>query len=98
MRYDEDEEQRFADLETALNFKRDEYIQRFFTGDVDPNNDADWNRYISDMNAVGLQEFIELQKTVYERTKKAIEEEEAEMAAAEGDAAPAAASEAPAAE
>ena len=83
MRYTEEEEQRFADLEIALNAKRDEYIQRFFTGDVDPNNDAAWAKYIDDMNKVGLQEFIELQKTVYERTKKAIEEEEAELAAAE---------------
>ena len=93
MRYNEEEEQRFADLEIALNAKRDEYIQRFFTGDVDPNNDADWNMYISDMNKVGLQEFIELQKTVYERTKAEIEKEEAELAAAEaeadGEAAPA---------
>lgn len=100
MRYTVEEEQRFADLEIALNAKRDEYIQRFFSGDVDPNNDADWNRYISDMNKVGLQEFIELQATVYERTKKEVEEEEAELAKAEaeanGEAVPAA--EAPAAE
>lgn len=85
MRYTTEEEQRFADLEIALNAKRDEYIQRFFSGDVDPNKDADWNQYISDMNKVGLQEFIELQTTVYERTKKQVEEEEAELAAAEAE-------------
>lgn len=83
MRYTEDEEERFADLEVALNAKRDEYIQRFFTGDVDPNSDADWNQYISDMNKVGLQEFMELQTTVYERTKAEVEKEEAEAAALE---------------
>lgn len=83
MRYTEDEEQKFGDLETALNAKRDEYLQRFFSGDVDPNNDAQWNAYISDMNKVGLQEFIELQTTVYERTKAEIEKENAELAKAQ---------------
>ena len=83
MRYTVEEEQRFADLEIALNAKRDEYIQRFFSGDVDPNSDADWNRYISDMNKVGLQEFIELQTTVYERTQTEVAAEEAELEAAE---------------
>ena len=79
MRYTPDEEQRFRDLETALNAKRDEYIQRFFSGNVDPNNDNDWNQYISDMNKVGLQEFTELQKTVYFRTKEIVEKEKLEL-------------------
>ena len=83
MRYNEDEEQEFADLEVALNAKRDEYIQRFFSGDVDANNDANWNQYISDMNKVGLQDFINIQTTVYERTKAAVEKEEAALKAAE---------------
>ena len=42
-----------------------------------------WNAYISDMNKVGLQEFIELQTTVYERTKAEIEKENAELAKAQ---------------
>lgn len=79
MRYTQDEEQRFRDLETALNAKRDEYIQRFFSGNVDPNNDNDWNQYVSDMNKVGLQEFIELQETVYTRTKEIVEKEKLEL-------------------
>ena len=75
MRYTEDEEKRYSDLETALNAKRDEYMQRFFSGDVDPGNDADWNQYLSDMKKVGLDEFTELQQTVYDRTKADIEAE-----------------------
>lgn len=82
MRYTTEEEEKFTDLETALNAKRDEYIQRFFTGDVDPSNDADWAQYISDMNKVGLQEFMELQTTVYERTKAEVAAEKAEASAA----------------
>lgn len=78
MRYTETEEKRFADLETALNAKRDEYLQRFFSGDVDPTKDADWNRYISDMNAVGLEEFTEMQEKVYVRTQEEVQKELAE--------------------
>ena len=76
MRYTEDEQTRYSDLEVALNAKRNEYLQRFFSGDVDPNNDADWNQYISDMKKVGLDDFCELQTTVYERTQEQIAAEE----------------------
>lgn len=79
MRYTADEEKRYADLETALKSKRDEYLQRFFSGDVDPNKDADWARYISDMKAVGLDEFENMQQTVYERTKAEVDKEIAEL-------------------
>ncbi len=93
MRYTEDEEQKYSDLEIALNAKRDEYIQRFFSGDVDPTKDSDWQMYINDMNKVGLQEFIELQTRVYERTKAEVEKEEAELAAKEGETTDAASAE-----
>lgn len=70
MRYTDAEEKEYTDLATALATKRDEYMARFLIGDMDAANDADWNRYISDMNRVGLDKFIELQNTVYERTQK----------------------------
>ena len=44
-------------------------------GESDPNNDDDWNKYISDMKKVGLDKFCEMQKTVYERTKAQVEAE-----------------------
>ena len=68
MRYTEDEEKQYTDLETALNAKRDEYMARFLMGESDPNNDADWQAYIDDLKKIGLDEFVELQTTVYERT------------------------------
>lgn len=73
MRYTEDEEKRYTDLETALNAKRDEYMARFFMGESNPASDADWESYISDLKKVGLDEFVELQKTVYERTKAEVQ-------------------------
>lgn len=75
MRYTEDEENDYTDLTTALNSKRDEYMARFMMGESDPNSDADWNQYISDMKKVGLDDFIELQTKVYERTKAEVEAE-----------------------
>ncbi|MBQ2663901.1 MAG: extracellular solute-binding protein, partial [Clostridia bacterium] len=75
MRYTDDEEDDYTDLVTALDAKRDEYMQRFMMGESDPNNDDDWNQYLSDMKKVGLDKFCEMQKTVYERTKAQVEAE-----------------------
>ncbi len=75
MRYTSDEENQYTDLAAALATKRDEYIARFLIGGMDPNNDADWNKYISDMNRVGLQKFEKLQNTVYERTQAELAKE-----------------------
>lgn len=72
MRYTDEEEDDYTDYVTALNSKRDEYMARFMMGESDPNNDADWNKYISDMKKVGLDDFCKLQTTVYERTKSQI--------------------------
>lgn len=69
MRYTSEEESQYTDLSTALATKRDEYMARFIFGDMDPANDDDWNQYISDMNRVGLQRFIDLQTRVFERTQ-----------------------------
>ena len=69
MRYTSEEQDTMTDLQTAIATKRDEYMARFLLGNMDPDNDADWNKYISDMNRVGLEKFEKLQSTVYERTK-----------------------------
>ena len=69
MRYTQEEEDRFTDLSTALATKRDEYMGKFLLGNMDPNNDDHWNQYIEDMKKVGLEEFEQLQTTVYERTQ-----------------------------
>ena len=69
MRYTSDEQDAMTDLETSLSTKRDEYMARFLLGNMDPNNDDDWNKYISDMKRVGLERFETLQTTVYNRTQ-----------------------------
>ena len=74
MRYTSEEESQYTDLSTALATKRDEYMARFIFGDMDPADDDDWNQYISDMNRVGLQRFIDLQTTVFDRTQANLED------------------------
>ena len=69
MRYTADEQQEVTDLTTSLSTKRDEYMARFLLGDMDPNSDADWDKYISDMKRVGLERFEALQTEVYARTQ-----------------------------
>jgi hypothetical protein len=73
MRYTSDEEDSVTDLETSLSTKRDEYMARFLLGEMDPSNDDDWNKYISDMKRVGLERFETLQTTVYNRTQADLE-------------------------
>lgn len=69
MRYTPDEEDRTATILADLKSKRDEYMAKFFSGELDPHNDAHWNQYISDMNKLGLEEYSQIQTTVYERTQ-----------------------------
>lgn len=75
MRYTSDEENQYTDLAGALATKRDEYIARFLIGGMDPRKDSDWNKYISDMERVGLRKFEKLQNTVYNRTQAEIAKE-----------------------
>ncbi len=68
MSYTEEENKQFVDVLTQLNDCRDEYLARFFSNELDPSNDEHWNRYISDMEKLGLREYEELNKIVYERS------------------------------
>lgn len=69
MRYTTEEEDRTSTILADLTTKRDEYMAKFLSGELDPSNDAHWNQYISDLNKLGLEEFSEIQTTVYERTQ-----------------------------
>lgn len=73
MRYTGDEENAKTDIVTALVTKRDEYMARFLLGDMNPEDDNDWNKYISDMKRVGLERFEKLQLEVYTRTQAELE-------------------------
>lgn len=70
MLYTEEENKIMADKLTAVNDIRDEYLYKFIMGNLDPAKDEDWNSYVDAMKRVGLDEIIELRKTVYERTNK----------------------------
>lgn len=49
---------------TALN-----YIALFGTGEMDPYNDSDWESYLKELDALGLQDWISIVQDAYDRTK-----------------------------
>lgn len=59
-RFTPEEEARQADLGTVLNQIRDEYLQSFVMGPDDPNSDADWNKFINELKAAGLDEYLQI--------------------------------------
>ncbi len=66
-KYTDEEETKKVDLETALNSVRDQYMAKFLMGEYDPNNDADWKQYLTDLGKVGLADYEALQKAAYEK-------------------------------
>lgn len=52
-----------ADIDTYM----DETIVKFIIGDLDPNNDADWNSYIECMDGLGIQVILDIYQTALDR-------------------------------
>lgn len=42
---------------------------KFITGEMNPNNDADWNEYLQNLQNLHLSELMKLAQTAYDRTK-----------------------------
>jgi putative aldouronate transport system substrate-binding protein len=45
-----------------------EWTMNFITGALDPNDDAAWQSYVDEMNNQGLETYLEMAQTAYERT------------------------------
>jgi len=52
------EETRQAELYVVVDSVSKEYQLSFIVGQKDPNSDADWNEFLSKMNAAGLEEYM----------------------------------------
>lgn len=70
MWYTEAENSKMADIQTSINDTRDEYAARFIMGQVNPANDADWNKYLDTLNKLGLQELKKIRTDAYNRANK----------------------------
>ena len=60
----EEREEFTSDLTSYIKKARDE----FCTGIRDPENDADWQQYLTDLETLGYSRWIEIAQTAYDRT------------------------------
>lgn len=61
------EEQAVVNQYSSLYVFFAESRTRFFTGELDPNSDADWNAYIDEMKARGGDVFLQMYQQAYDR-------------------------------
>lgn len=66
--YDAEEIEIVADVKPALDSYRDEMTANFLAGTMDI--DAEWDNYVSELNNIGLQDFVDVIQTVYDRMYK----------------------------
>ncbi|MGI5900077.1 MAG: extracellular solute-binding protein [Christensenellales bacterium] len=64
-----EERTRLNELQVTIKDVSDEYRIKFIMGDLDINNDADWAKYLADMEKVGLEEASQLRIAAYDRVK-----------------------------
>ena len=64
-----EETRELAGLEVSLSQTRNEYYSRFIVGQLDVNNDRDWNAYIDTMKRMGLDRVSAIRTAAYNRSK-----------------------------
>jgi hypothetical protein len=62
-----DESSDLVETVTNLATTRDEYTTKFTMGNLDPNDDEEWNNYLKAMKAMGLEKLQKTVTEVYER-------------------------------
>lgn len=68
--YTAEEENRLATLDTQINDMADEYILKFIMGQMDPNDDAQWQAYLDALDNAGLQEAAQIRLNSWEKVSK----------------------------
>ena len=54
------------ELRTAVNDYFKTATDEFILGTRDPNSNEDWNQYLSDLEELGLEEYVALAQAAYE--------------------------------
>jgi putative aldouronate transport system substrate-binding protein len=62
--YSEADAERIAELDATLEEYINEMVPRFITGDLDV--DEDWEQYLRELDAIGIDEYVELIQTAYD--------------------------------
>jgi len=65
----DEEKSNIADPVTIIKDLRDEYLLKFLMGQLDPANDNDWNAFLSQLKAAGIEDIAALNEQGYDRAK-----------------------------
>lgn len=66
--FDEQETDQINDIKTSIQTYVDESITRFALGDLDI--EKDWDSYLSELESIGLAEYLEVSQAAYDRANK----------------------------
>jgi putative aldouronate transport system substrate-binding protein len=64
--YTKEEEDSIREIRSTINTYREECLSLFCSGGMDP--ERDWNRYITELDRMGLQRYLQVAQTAYTRT------------------------------
>jgi len=70
MDYTDDEMDKRQSLEGLITSEVSASRDQFITGELNPNNDADWNNYLNSLNELELDKLMQLFQTVYDKNYK----------------------------
>ena len=65
--YNTDEQEVVSDLKSGVTDYVDEARALFVSGVMDPNSDADWQTYLDNLNTLGLNDFMAVTQSAWER-------------------------------
>jgi len=65
--YQLDEVETISEITTNLTEYMYETIAKFAVGEMDPNDDATWERYLAEFEVIGLPTFMDLSQAAFER-------------------------------
>lgn len=69
MAHSAEDAEAIAELRTVVNTFVDESAAKFVTGRLDINNDAVWQDFLSELDKIGLDEYLQIMNKTYERYK-----------------------------
>lgn len=62
----EDDAATLAEMDATLLPFTQEYLAKFVTGSLDPNNDADWEAYVGELQNIGIEDYLKILQTGYD--------------------------------
>ena len=65
--YTEEENDKWAVTRANVGDRYAKAQTEFCTGVLNPNNDADWNKYLQELKDLGIDDFRNLAQTAYDR-------------------------------